>query len=293
MRKTMQKCVRELIEKDENSALLLIDIGIWPFHDLLEKYPRRVKNIGIFEPGTVGIAAGLSLSGITPVVYGISPFIVERSLEQLKLDFVYQNLNGNFITTGGSYDFSTLGYSHYCPEDVSLLYQLPGFDILTPSTPSQFEKLWNTCALNGRPSYFRMTDHSCKTEIDVEYGKASIIKKGNDALVICAAEMLDGVCEACRDLDVTVLYYSTIQPFDIETVLACYNEKIIICEPFYEGTVSQILLNGTAGKRSMIFNIGIPREVIRNYGTKEEKDIFYKLDRMQLRQRIIKCIESK
>ena len=154
----MQNCVRELIKSNDNTSLLLIDIGVWPFRDLLRDYPNRVKNIGIFEPGTISIAAGLSLQGITPIVYGISPFIVERSLEQLKLDFIYQKIGGNFITTGGSYEFSTLGYSHYCPEDISILYQLPGMDILTPATPSQFESLWKTCALNGKPSYFRMTD---------------------------------------------------------------------------------------------------------------------------------------
>ena len=109
MRKVMQRCVRQFIEANENTALLLVDIGVWPFNDLLEKYPNRVKNIGIFEPGTISLAAGLSLSGIVPTVYGISPFIAERSLEQLKLDFAYQKAGGNFIVSGGSYDFSTLG----------------------------------------------------------------------------------------------------------------------------------------------------------------------------------------
>ncbi len=118
MRKAMQKAVSETITCNSKTALFLIDIGVWAFRDLLNEYPERVKNIGIFEPGTIGVAAGLALSGITPIVYGISPFIVQRSLEQLKLDFVYQNVGGNFITTGASYDFSTLGYSHYCPEDI-------------------------------------------------------------------------------------------------------------------------------------------------------------------------------
>ena len=107
----MQQCVRKFIESIPNSALLLIDIGVWPFHDLLEKYPERAKNIGIFEPGTVSVAAGLALNGIIPIVYGINPFIVERAMEQLKLDFIYQKIGGNFVVSGGAYEFSTLGYS--------------------------------------------------------------------------------------------------------------------------------------------------------------------------------------
>ena len=109
----MQSAIREMITNCKDTALLLIDIGSYPFRDLIKAEPERVRNIGIFEPGTIGVAAGLSLSGIIPTVYGVSPFIVQRSLEQLKLDFVYQKIGGNFITTGASYDFSTLGYSHY------------------------------------------------------------------------------------------------------------------------------------------------------------------------------------
>ena len=90
MRKAMQETVREIIRNREDTALLLVDIGAYPFRDLLEQYPKRAKNIGIFEAGTVSLAAGLSLAGITPVLYGISPFIVQRALEQIKLDFVYQ-----------------------------------------------------------------------------------------------------------------------------------------------------------------------------------------------------------
>lgn len=38
------------------------------------------------------LSAGLALSGIVPTVYGITPFIAQRSLEQLKLDYIYQNV---------------------------------------------------------------------------------------------------------------------------------------------------------------------------------------------------------
>lgn len=281
-----------MIRSDPDTALLLIDIGVYPFRDLLSEYPERVKNIGIFEPGTVSVASGLSLAGITPTVYGITPFIVERAYEQLKLDFVYQKLGGNFITTGASYDFSTLGYSHYCPEDVSLLYRLPGMDILTPGTPGQFRSLFEACRQNGKPSYFRMTDHACTSDVAAEYGKAAVLKTGASATVISVAETLDKTLAACRDLDVTVLYYSTMQPFDYETLSAHFNERLIVSEPFYEGTTADILLPGLAGRRASVRSIGVPREVIRNYGTKEEKDAFYGLTEDAIRAKILAFLQG-
>lgn len=277
LRKMMQQCVKHLITNNQNSALLLIDIGVWPFNDILIDYPERVKNIGIFEPGTISLAAGLSLKGIVPTVYGISPFIVERSLEQIKLDFVYQKTGGNLITTGGSYEFSSLGYSHYCPEDVSILHQFPDVDILTPATPNQFKCLWDECCENNRLSYFRLTDYKCELDVPVEYGKATVVKKGSSGLVICAAEMLDETYKACKDLDVTILFYATIQPFDFETLIKNFNENIVVCEPFYKGTIGQIILDALEGKKYRIKSIGVPREVIRNYGTKKQKDVFYGL----------------
>ena len=65
----MQESVRQMLNTHKDTALLLVDIGAWPFRDLLESYPNRAKNIGVFEPGTVSLAACLSLMGITPIVF--------------------------------------------------------------------------------------------------------------------------------------------------------------------------------------------------------------------------------
>ncbi len=287
MRKAMQKAVSDIIACDPQTALFLIDIGAWAFGDLLNEYPERAKNIGIFEPGTISVAAGLALSGITPIVYGISPFIVQRSLEQLKLDFVYQNVGGNFITTGASYDFSTLGYSHYCPEDIITLKTLPGFEILTPATPKQFMVLFKTCVKNHNPSYFRMTDHCCKTEVDIEFGKASVIKRGNKGTIAVWAEMLDAVLEACGDMDFNILYYSSAVPFDYTAIkeFSC-GERLIICHPFYNGTFSDDIQKALE-RSTKVCEIGIPKQVLRNYGTKEDKDVSLNLTPKSIRERIL------
>ena len=80
----------------------MIDIGAYAFQDFRREYPGRVKNIGIFEPGTIGVAAGVALAGMIPTVYGISPFIVQRSLEQLKTGFYLPGSRWEFYYNGGS-----------------------------------------------------------------------------------------------------------------------------------------------------------------------------------------------
>lgn len=289
----MQDVVRETIKSHEDTALLLVDIGVYPFRDLLASYPRRVKNIGVFEPGTISLAAGLSLTGITPIVYGISPFIVQRSLEQIKLDFVYQQTGGNFITTGAAYDFSTLGYSHYCPEDVATLRLLPGMEILTPGTPAQFRTLYRTCSMNGNPTYFRMSDHPNKTEVDVEFGRAAILKRGGKATVIAVAEQLDATLEACRELDVTVLYYTTLAPFDAETLnRELVGGKVFVSAPLYAGSLSADIQSALHGRSFCCGGAEIPLEVLRSYGTKADKDVVLGLDVKGIHSRLRRFINE-
>ena len=284
----MQECVRKFISQYDKSAVLLVDIGVWPFRDLLEKYPNRAKNIGIFEPGTIGLASGLSLSGVVPTVYGISPFIVQRALEQLKLDFAYQKIGGNFIVTGASYDFSSLGYSHYCPEDVATLKLIPGIEILTPGTPLQFKELWDFCHNNNKPTYFRLTDHCNNYEVDIEFGKANIIKTGKKGTVVVVGECLDAVVEATKDFDLCVLYYTTIVPFDYETLNNNMNgEKIFVCTPFYEGSLSADILRSLHNKKFILKECSVPLEIIRNYGSKQDKDVYYGLTSECLKKQLI------
>lgn len=292
MRKAMINSVSRAVEENSDTALILVDIGVWAFRDVLERYPERAKNIGIFEDGTLSIAAGLSLNGVVPIVYGISPFIAQRSLEQLKLDFVYQKTGGNFITTGASYDFSTLGYSHYCPEDIATLKQLPGMEIITPGSPSEFVKLFEETWDDKKPTYFRMTDYPNEMSCDVEFGKATVVKKGKKATILVFAEMLDSVIKACEELDVTIIYYSTIAPFDEETLQKNYvGEKIIIVSPFYKGSLVSDVVKALKGQALKISDIGVPLEVLRNYGTKKEKDELLGLDEKGIKEQIYREID--
>lgn len=289
----MIEAVSHMIAEQSNTALLLVDIGAWAFRGILEKYPDRARNIGIFEAGTIGLASGLALSGIVPTVYGISPFIVQRSLEQLKLDFVYQGLGGNFITTGASYDFSALGYSHYCPEDIGTLRLLPGMEVVAPGTPTQFESLFRACWNNGHPTYFRMTDYCNQTQVDVEFGKAAILQHGAKATVLTSAELLDATLEACADLDVTVLYYTTLAPFDSCTLRENFTGgKIFICTPYYTGSLTDAVVQALKGLPVQLAEIGVPRQVLRTYGTKTDKDVNLGLDARSIRGRITAFIGS-
>ena len=293
MRKAMFHTISEFVRKDERIIVMLADIGAAGFKDLMQEYPERVLNIGVFEDGMISVAAGCAIKGMIPVVYGITPYIAERALEQLKIDFAYQNLGATFISTGAAYDFSKLGYSHYCPEDAAILKQIPGIEFIAPGTPEQMESLLRQTFYNGHPTFFRMSDYINQNNTTVQYGKAEVVKTGKKATVISVSTMLDIVMTACEDFDVTILYYTTLSPFDTEA-LVNYSaaNKFLICEPQQEGTITYDVVKAFEGKPISIEHIGIPREIIRSYGTKDEKDIFFGMIFENIRNRIELMIES-
>lgn len=283
MRKQLTKTIDNILLNDENTTLLLGDIGVFGFRESFKKYPKRVFNIGILEQSTVSLAAGMSTIGITPIVHTIAPFLIERSLEQLKIDFGYQNLNGNFISVGNSYDYAGLGPTHHCPGDVQQLLTIPNMDIIVPGNSIEFDSLFKESYNNGKPTYYRLSEYENDININVKYGKASVIKKGKNATILCVGNMLSTLLESTKDMDVTILYYTTISPFDSNSLLENFNENLIVVEPFYKGSFNHKITETLEGKKYSLINIGVPRIFLTNYGTKKEHDKNLNLDNIGIK----------
>jgi transketolase len=266
MRNTFLTEVKNIIRKEQDTMFFTIDMGTWALGDLFEEHPDRAINFGIMEDGLVSAAAGVASQGIIPIIYGGWSFLIERTLEQVKLDLAYQQLGVNIVGTGAAYEYSKYGYTHYCPEDIAILKAIPGIEIVTPGNKQEFKKLFYESYRNGNTTFFRLTDHINNWDTNVEFGKAFVAKEGKKATVIAVGNMLDMVMEICKNEDVTVLYYTTLAPFDYLTLDAYRNEKILICQPFYKGS----LLNVVYVPGSKIVEVGFPRDIYRNYGTYED-----------------------
>lgn len=118
MRKQMVKTIHEIMKEDDRVVVLLGDVGVYGFKPIFDEFPDRIWNLGIMEQSMVSIAAGMAMGGKIPFVTTIASFLVLRALEQLKIDFVVQGLNGNFIGIDG---FPKLGETHNCAEWVDVL----------------------------------------------------------------------------------------------------------------------------------------------------------------------------
>ena len=291
MRKQFVKTVETLLSENDKLVLLLGDIGVFGFKDSIKRYPDRAYNIGILEQSTVSLASGMALNGLIPIIHTIAPFMVNRALEQIKIDFGYQGLGGNFVSIGASYDYASLGPTHHCPDDVMILSSIPNLEIVVAGTSSEFNSLFRESYDNNNPTYYRLSEYENKNIIDVSFGMGNIIKKGSNATIVCFGNMLDTVMEATTEMDVTILYYTTINPFDSELLLTNFNENIIIVEPFFEGSLNHKITKILENKKYKLTNIGVPHEFSINYGTKKEHDEHLGLDIKGVKNKIQSCLE--
>jgi transketolase len=274
MRNQFTQTVTKLFNKNKKIFLILGDIGVFGFQNLLKKKLSRALNIGILEQATISFAAGLSKIGFVPVVHTIASFMVNRAFEQLKLDFGYQKLNGNFISVGASYDYAALGCSHHCPEDINLMKNIPTMQIVVPGNSFEFNQLFNQSYNRKLPKYFRLSSEENKLNLNVKFGKANILNQGKKVTVIAIGPVLNFTYEECIKMNLNLIYYTTIRPFDYNILKKIKNKtkKIIIIEPFYEGSITNDLINFFSNKKLQITSISIPYNFLTNYGSKKEHD---------------------
>jgi transketolase len=270
MRREFCESASEIVRNHENAALLLGDIGVFGFRQVLSEFPLRAINIGILEQSMVGVAAGFSLAGFTPIVHTIAPFMVERALEQIKIDFGYQRLAGNFVSVGASFDYAALGCTHHCPADISILSDIPGANLFIPGTASEFEHLFRSNWNNGKLNYFRLSENVNSVSY-ISKSNLQLVKSGKLATVIMVGPVLDRVIESTKNLDLDLIYLNNLGPEEIDfSGIQIKGNKVVIIEPYYSGPVLQRMSSYLESNDLRVLQIGIPRKFLTNYGTPEE-----------------------
>jgi transketolase len=288
MRRAACEAAVELFLEDDSVAIVLAEISVDLFEPAFAHSPERAINVGIMEQTMVGVAAGFALEGFRPVVHTIAPFLTERAHEQVKLDFGYQRLEGLFITTGASYDYSTSGMTHHCPGDVAAMSTVPGMRVLVPGAPAEATALMRDWHTGGGLSYLRTSGVVNAEALDLAGGGLTLVRSGRDATVIAVGPMLDRVLAVVDEFDVTVLYATTVCPLDGKMLreFAAPSPDVVLVEPMYEGTTTAQVAGAFQDRAVRLLSVGVPREVIEGYGTVAELDVAVGLGEEALSRRI-------
>ena len=149
MRRKFGKIINELARKDEKIVLLVGDIGYGIFDDFRKEHPKKFYNLGICEQSIISAASGMALEGLKPWVYTITPFLIERPFEQIKLDIDQQNVNVKLV---GYADYPTLGPSHSELNAKKLMELFKNIKSYFPKNSQETEKIVKKCYNKKTPT---------------------------------------------------------------------------------------------------------------------------------------------
>ena len=288
MREEAMAAVVDVFQRDDDVALVMADISLDYLRPAVAHDPRRAINVGIMEQSAVGVAAGFALEGYHPIVHTLAPFLSERPLEQIKLDFGYQGLGGLLISAGASYDYGESGGTHHAGGDVQALGSIPRIEVLVPGSPAETGQLVRSTYANGRPTYLRTSTVENDEPVELAPGGLTVVRRGPDVTVIAAGPFLSRTLAALDGIDATVLYATTLVPLDAETLAreAAPAAEVVLVEPVYEGTTAGQVATALAHRPTRLLSIGVPRRFLKRYGTAEQHDAELGLDAGAIRERI-------
>ena len=230
MRNIFIKKLDKFTKKDNNIFLLTADLGFKLFDDFRRLHPENFINVGIAETNMISIASGLALSGKNVYCYSMIPFLTLRSLEQIRVDLCYNDLNVKLVGVGGGLVYGLEGMTHQATEDISIMRSLPNMAVVAPGDPMEVAALFEESVKYKGPLYIRLGKNGdpCvhKTMPDFKIGKGITIYKGNDITILATGNMLNTakiVSDALIDkgLSIELISMHTIKPLDKKLIVNC------------------------------------------------------------------------
>lgn len=224
----------KLGEKNKNVVVLCASVGdstrAYKFRD---KFPGRYIEAGIAEANMIGMACGLALAGKIPYATSFATFLPGRCYDHIRQSVCYSNLNVKLVATHAGLTVGGDGATHQMMEDIAIMRATPNIKVIVPCDAIEAEKATLAVASDNGPCYIRLgreevpiiTDE--KTEFKI--GKANVMKKGKDVVIIACGIMVWFALKAAdalekKGINATVINNHTIKPMDRKTIIDAAKE---------------------------------------------------------------------
>jgi acetoin:2,6-dichlorophenolindophenol oxidoreductase subunit beta len=237
---------------------------------LAEKYGQRIINTPICENGFTGVALGMSVVGMRPIVEfmfaDFMPTAGDAIVNQLPK---YRFMSGGQLSApvtlrvvsgaGGRF-----GSQHSASGESWFMAQ-PGLRVATASTPAAVYELIRAAVRSNDPTIVHehkmlyLRKGPVRRGAVAEIGKASVERDGADVTIVATMLMAQRALQAAHmlkdeeDVDVEVIDLRWIRPLDIETIVDSVEKtgRLIVAEeqPHSGGwgatVISRLAMRGT------------------------------------------------
>ncbi|MHB1392408.1 MAG: transketolase family protein [Clostridia bacterium] len=205
--------------------------------DFAKSFPERSLNIGIMEANGVGIAAGLSDTGMIPFFHSFAIFATRRAYDQIFLSCAYAGLNVKIVGGDPGITATYNGGTHMAFDDVGMLRGIPGVNILEPTDSVMLKSLIPQMIDRYGVDYLRFPR---KQNIQIyeegsvfTVGKAVVLREGTDVSLIASGIMVSEALQAAilleaEGISARVVDMFTIKPIDRDCIMECVEKTGVI-----------------------------------------------------------------
>ena len=233
----------ELGAEHDNLIVLDADLAAATKTGVFKKaFPERHVDCGIAECNMMGIAAGLSTTGIVPFASTFAMFAAGRAFEQVRNSIGYPHLNVKIGATHAGISVGEDGATHQCNEDIALMRTIPGMVILNPADDVEAKACVKAAYEYNGPVYLRFGRLAVpvindRPDYKFELGKGVVLREGKDVTIVATGLCVSSALEAAEKLaadgiDAKIINIHTIKPLDEELIVAAAKEtgKVVTVE---------------------------------------------------------------
>ncbi|MCD7898057.1 MAG: hypothetical protein LUG50_15515 [Planctomycetaceae bacterium] len=229
MRKTFAATMDSLAEEDKRVVYLDCDlmnsIGMTSF---AAKRPEQTVNCGIQEANMIGVAAGMSATGLVPFAHTFGTFASRRVMDQVFVSAAYARLNVRIIGSDPGVTASTNGGTHMPLEDMGMMRCVPDVTIIEPTDSTMLADILRQTKDRYGVFYIRLSrkiaDKIYQDGSTFEIGKAAKLRNGTDVTIFTSGISVADALKAAdilagNGISAAVSNMFTIKPIDRRAVV--------------------------------------------------------------------------
>lgn len=231
------------MERDPNVIVLGEDVGrnggvFRATEGLQQKFgEERVVDTPLSESGIVGVAIGMAVYGLVPVVEIQFMGFIYAAMEQLisHAARIRTRSRGRFscpLVVRTPYGGGIHAPEHHSESTEALFVHIPGLKVVVPSTPAETKGLLTSAIRDPDPVIFlepariyrAIKEEVPEGDYTIPLGKARVVQEGEDITLIAWGAMLRPTLQAAQmareeGIEAEVIDLRTLYPLDRDTVI--------------------------------------------------------------------------
>ncbi len=283
------------LQEDTPLPIAVFDCDLAPSTKTIgfsKQFPKNFFQGGIQEHNTATIAGAISTLGLLSFFADFGVFGVDETYNQHRLNDINET-NLKLVCTHNGLDVGEDGNTHQCIDYVGVMRNLFGYKIIIPADPNQTDRViryvakttGNFLVAMGRsPIPIVLTEEGIPLfgdPYEFTYGKADLVRDGQDAAIITTGGMVYRAVKAWEKLkekrvNVKVLNISCLSELDVELILhAASTGTVITYEDHHIQTGLGSLIANLLAEKGL--GIRFRKMGITQYGSSGKPDDLYRL----------------